>query len=59
MERDFKCLSLESVLNHNVLKVLKLCLDDTVLNIKAGCLESFSKIVYMSLIENLPSIRDR
>ena len=25
MERDFKCLSLESLLNHEVLKMLKLC----------------------------------
>ena len=49
MERDFKCFSLESLLNHDVLKVLKLCLADTVLSIK--CLESFSKIGYMSLIE--------
>ena len=43
-ERDSKCLSLESLLNHDVLKVLKICLADTVLNIKVGCLESFLKI---------------
>ena len=46
MERNFKCLSLESLL-----KVLKLCLADAVLNMTVGCLESFSKIGYMSLIE--------
>ena len=40
-------------------KVVKLCLADTVFNIKAGCLESFSKIGYMSLIENLPYLRER
>ena len=53
MERDFKCLSLESLLNQDVLNMLKLCLGDTVLDIKVGCLKSFSKIGYMSLIENL------
>ena len=59
IERDFKCLSLESLLNHNFLKVSKLYLLDTVLNIKVGCLEGFSKIGYMSLIENLPYLRER
>ena len=53
MERDFKCLSLESLLNQDVLNMLKLCLGDTVLDIKVGCLKSFSKIGYMSLTENL------
>ena len=46
MERDFKCLSLKRLLNHDVLKVLKLCFADTVLKIKVGCLERFSKIDY-------------
>ena len=59
MERDFKCLSLENLLNRDVLKMLKLCLVDTALNINAGCLESFSKIGYMSLIENLQYLRER
>ena len=59
MKKDFKCLSLESLLNHDVLKVLKLSHADTVLNKKVGCLESFSKIGYMSLIENLPYLRER
>ena len=53
MERDFKYLPLESLLNHDVLKVLKLFLANTVLNIKVGYLESLSKIGYMSLIKNL------
>ena len=59
MERDFECLSLENLLNHDVLKMLKLCLVDTALNINVGCLESFSKIGYMSLIENLQYLRER
>ena len=46
MERDFKYFSLERLLNHDVLKVLKLCLADTVLNIKVGCLESFEDWVH-------------
>ena len=40
-------------------KGVKLCLANTVLNIKVGCLESFSKIGYMSLIENLSYLRER
>ena len=39
--------------------VLKLYLADTVLKIKVGYLESFSKIGYMSLIGNLQSLRER
>ena len=58
-EKDFKCLSLESLLNHNFFKVLKLYLADTVLNIKVRYLESFSKIGYMSLIGNLLYPRER
>ena len=34
-------------------KCVKTCLGDTVLDIKVGCLKSFWKIGYMSLIENL------
>ena len=56
MEKDFKCLSLENLLNHDVSNVLKLCLADTVLNIKVEYLESFSKIGYISLIKNFPHL---
>ena len=38
-------------LGKSVLKVLKLYLADTVLNIKVGCLESFSKIGYITLMK--------
>ena len=57
MEREFKCFSLDSMLNHDVLKVLKLCLVDAVLNIKVECLESFSKVGYMSLIKKFPDLK--
>ena len=56
MQRDLKYLFLERLLDHNVLKVLKICLADTVLNVRVGCLESFSKIGYVSL--NLLYIRE-
>ena len=45
------------MLNHDVLKVLKLCLVDAVLNIKVECLESFSKVGYMSLIKKFPDLK--
>ena len=54
-----KCLSLESLLNHDVLKVLKLCLANTMLTIKVGCLESFLKIGYMILIKEKDSLNHR
>ena len=57
MERDFKCFSLDRMLNHDVLKVLKLCLVDVVLNIKVECLESFSKVGYMSMIKKFPDLK--
>ena len=59
VEKEFKCLSLESLLNHDVLKVLKHCFADTVLNIKVGCLKNFSKILYISLIKNLRYLTER
>ena len=55
----FKCRSLESLLSHDVLKMLRLCFADTVLNIKVGCLESLSKIGYISLIKNLLHLSER
>ena len=41
MERDFKCFSLESLLNHDVLKVLKLCLADIVLDMSGELFEDW------------------
>ena len=58
MQRDLKYLFLERLLDHHVLKVLKICLADTMLNVRVGCLESFSKIGYVSLIKNLLYLRE-
>ena len=58
MQRDLKYLFLERLLDHSVLKVLKICLGDTVLNVRVGCLESFSKIEHESLIKKLLYLRE-
>ena len=45
--------------NQDVLKALKVCLVDTVLNTKAGCLQNFFKNGYRSSIESLLQLKGR